>query len=212
MVHFGVEGNAPGMKSSLEVGEDYLGDRNYTDNDARVRSLIRWHVARTGTTGFLTGLGGLIVLPATLPAGLGASWIFQARMVGAIAHIRGYGLDDDRVRTLPLASMAGDATVKEALKEMGGQAAIRGAKAAAMRIPGKVLIDINKQVGFRLLTKSGSKAVVNITKLVPIAGGVVGGVVDGAATRAVGGVAQRAFPQRTPHQQESPDSTTALSV
>lgn len=197
IMDLGIEGKAPGMKTSLEVAEDYARDTHFDDHDARVRSLIRWHVAQTGTTGFVTGLGGLATLPVTLPAGVGAAWILQARMVGSIAHLRGYDLKDERVRTLALAAIVGDATVTETVKRLGGEFATRGGKAAVSRVPGKVLIEINKKIGFRLLTKGGSKGVLNLSKAVPILGGVVGGTVDSAATRTVGEVAKRAFPATT---------------
>ncbi|MFN5980296.1 MAG: hypothetical protein ACK45W_13510, partial [Pseudanabaena sp.] len=47
------------------------------------------------------------------------------------------------------------------------------------RIPGRVLIEINKKIGFRLITKAGEKGVVNVMKMLPLVGGVVGGTFDG---------------------------------
>jgi hypothetical protein len=38
--------------------------------------------------------------------------------------------------------------------------------------------------------------VINISKAIPLVGGVVGGTVDGAATGVVGKVAKRTFPPR----------------
>jgi len=195
LMSLGIKGRAPGMKSSMELAEDFLGDPRFSHNEERIKSLVRWQVARTATTGFATGLGGLATLPVTLPAGVGAAWIVQARMVGSIAHICGYDLADERVQTLALAAIAGDATVNRTLKLIGGDLATRTGKAAVGRISGKSLIEVNKKVGFRLLTKSGTTGVINLGKAVPLLGGVVGSTVDGASTRAVGEIARRAFPQ-----------------
>jgi hypothetical protein len=115
---------------------------------------------------------------------------------GAIAHIRGYDLDDDRVRTLAVAALAGDATVKEAVRRIGTDLGTRAGKQAVSRISGRALIEINKKVGFRLLTKAGTTGVINISKAIPLVGVVVGGTVDGAATGVVGKVAKRTFPPR----------------
>lgn len=52
-------------------------------------------------------------------------------------------------------------------------------------IPGKVLTSINQKVGFRLITKFGETGVVNMVKLVPLAGGVVGGLFDIGSTKIV---------------------------
>lgn len=195
IVDLGVEGGAPGMKSSKELADDYLSDHRYSSNDARIDSLIRWQIAYCGSTGFTTGLGGLITLPVSLPAGLAAAYIVQARMVGSIAHIRGYDLEDERVRTLVLAALAGDAVVTQTVKAFGSQFAVKTGTAMANKIPGKIFIEINKKIGYRLITKSGSKGLINVTKIVPVLGGVVGGSVDAMATRTVGGVAKRAFPE-----------------
>lgn len=192
----GLDGGVPGMKSSIELAGDYVGDSSYRDHEGRIKSLIRWETSKTASSGFVTGLGGLVTLPATLPAGLGAAWIVQVRMVGAIAYLRGWDLEDERVRTLCLAALVGDSTVNAVSKEFGGQVAVKGGKAALGRVPGKVFIEINKKVGFRLITKGGQKGVINLGKVVPVLGGVVGGAVDASATRTVGAVATRAFHAR----------------
>ena len=44
------------------------------------------------------------------------------------------------------------------------------------------LTSINQRVGFRLLTKMGTKGAVNFVKLVPIAGGVIGSAIDIGST------------------------------
>lgn len=195
IIDLGVEGRAPGMRSSKELADDFLSDHRFDSDDDRIDSLIRWQVARCGGTGFTTGLGGLITLPVALPAGLAAAYIIQARMVGSIAHIRGYDLQDERVRTLVLATLAGDALVTQTMKGFGGQFAVKTGTAMTNKIPGKIFIEINKKIGYRLITKSGSKGLINLTKIVPVLGGVVGGSVDAMATRTVGGVAKRAFPE-----------------
>jgi hypothetical protein len=198
LTDLGIDGKAPRLKPSIIVAGDYLADTRFAHDEDRIRSLIRWHVAAATTTGFTTGLGGLVTLPVTLPVGLGAAWLLQARMIGSIAHIRGYDIADERVRTLVIAAIAGDATVSQVTKRIGSDLATRAGKAAVHRVPGKVLVEINKKVGFRLLTKGGTKGVVNLGKAVPVLGGVVGGAVDGTSTRAVGAVARRAFPSVQP--------------
>ena len=58
---------------------------------------------------------------------------------------------------------------------------------------GTPFIEINKKVGFRLLTKFGEKGVINLGKLVPIAGGIIGGSVDSISTWGVGVAARKTF-------------------
>jgi hypothetical protein len=187
----GFTGPGP-LKSSLSLAQEYEADRKYTSYDTRVRALVNWETSKNFTTGFATGLGGLLTLPATLPAGLGASWLIQARMVGAVAALGGHDIEDDRTRTLALISIAGDAG-KEIVKHAGIDLTQRAGKAALQRVPGHVLIDINKRVGFRLLTKGGTTGVFNLARGVPFLGGVVAGSIDAVMLRTVGRAAQRIF-------------------
>lgn len=56
-----------------------------------------------------------------------------------------------------------------------------------------MLAEINNKVGFRLLAKEGEQAAVVLARLVPVAGGVIGGAVDLVACQAVGSLAKAAF-------------------
>jgi hypothetical protein len=55
------------------------------------------------------------------------------------------------------------------------------------------LVKINQAVGFRLVTKAGTTGLINLTKVVSIIGGLVGGAVDAMATRAIGAAAKQVF-------------------
>ena len=113
-------------------------------------------------------------------------------MVAAIAEIHGHDSKDDQVQTAILLCMLGTAmedVVKQAGVTLGGKAAIEGLK----KVPGRVLVEINKRIGFRLVTKVGEKGVVNLAKLVPLVGGAVGGTFDGTTCYVVGQAADRAF-------------------
>ena len=59
------------------------------------------------------------------------------------------------------------------------------------RIPGKVLIEINKKIGFRLVTKAGEEGVVNLVKMMPLVSGFVGGSFDGLLVNSCGKIARR---------------------
>jgi hypothetical protein len=187
----GVDGLGP-MSSSTELADEYKGDSSYANLEERVDACIRWEAAKNFGTGFVTGLGGLITLPVTIPASMYAAWFVQARLAGAVANLYGYSTQEERVRTFILLSLIGDAG-REVLKQAGVQLGNKVAMKAVQAIPGRVLIEINKKVGFRLITKAGEKGIVNIAKAIPIAGGLVGGSIDGAACMGVGKTAKSIF-------------------
>lgn len=187
----GFEGLGP-LCGATELADEYLRDPRYANHEARIDSLIHWETGKLFTTGFLSGLGGMLTLPVALPAGLGVSWAVQARLVGAIARIHGHDVEEDRVRTLTLLAIVGDLgkeVVKKAGVEVGHQLGLRALEA----VPAHALGSINRAVGFRLVSKASRKGIVNLSKGVPLAGGLVGGAVDALACRAVGATARRLF-------------------
>jgi len=88
----------------------------------------------------------------------------------------------------------GSIQATEALSQAGVQVGTKSAVSAIRQVPGWVLIQINKTVGFRLVTRAGTKGIVNLTKLAPVVGGVIGGGVNFTSTRAVGAWARKTFP------------------
>jgi hypothetical protein len=182
----------PPMSGARALARQYERDRSYANDDARVDALIRWEASKNFTSGFLTSLGGALTLPVTVPASLGASWLLQARLSGAIAVLYGHGLEEDRVRTLILLSLVGD-SAKEIVKDVGIVIGKRVTLAAIERLPAKALGELNKTVGLRLLTQAGEKRVVSLSKAVPLLGGIVGGSFDAAVCVAVGKTGKRIF-------------------
>ncbi len=182
------------LSSAEDLALEYLNDSNYEDNDKRVDSLINWETSKNFSTGFVTGLGGFATLPVAIPASLGASWVLQARMAAAIAKIYGHDLNEERVKTLILCVIIGQ-DIKEVCKQAGIKIGTKLTYVAIRKLPGEVLKRINQAVGFRLLTKAGEKGIINLTKLVPVVGGVVGGTFDAVTCRITAKAAREAFRQ-----------------
>lgn len=181
---------APGLDSAEELARDYLaGSGTLTE---RIDSLIRWQNTKAGTSGFLTGLGGIITMPVTVPANIASVMYVQIRMIAAIAIMCGQDVRSDQVKTLVYACLAGEAA-KDILKDAGIVIGTKVATNLIKNISGKTIAAINKKVGFRLLTKFGEKGVINLVKVVPVLGGVIGGTVDAVATNVVGNIARNTF-------------------
>lgn len=180
------------LASAESLAASYRTSQTETDVDSAIDGLIRWETGKSFTVGFVAGLGGVLSLPIAIPADMAASWIIQARLVAAIALLRGYRLDDERVRTMILASLVADA-VKEVLAEVGIKVGEKVAMRLVQEVPRAALIAVNKAVGFRLLTKFGEKGLIQLSKLVPVAGGLVGGGFDAGACYATGHAAKSLF-------------------
>lgn len=179
-----------GLDSAQELADDYLqGKGTLTE---RVNSLIRWQNTKAGTSGFVAGLGGLLLMPVTLPANITSVLYVQVRMIAAIAIMAGHDVADDRVKAMVYACLAGNAA-KDILKDAGIVIGTKMATNAIKGVSAKTLTVINQKVGFRLLTKFGETGVVNLGKMVPVLGGIVGMTFDSIATNVVGNVARDTF-------------------
>lgn len=180
----------PGIDSAEALAASYA--KRGGSQLEQTTALIRWQVAKAGTSGFVTGLGGGLLLPVAVPTNLASVSFVQLRMIAAVATIGGHNARDDQVRTLAYACLCGTRAL-DVVKKMGVTIAGKVGQRAVQRISAESLRRINQQVGFRLLTKFGEHGVVNMGKAIPILGGVVGGAFDTATTRSVGRVAQRMF-------------------
>lgn len=180
----------PGLDSAEEMAEDYLqGEGSLTD---KAGSLVRWQTTKAGLSGFVNGIGGAPLMPLTLSANITSVMYVQTRMVAAIAHMAGHDIRDDRVRTLVYACLCGNGA-KDVVKEAGIKTGMKLGEQAIKAIPYPLIVKINQAVGFRLLTKFGTTGVINLSKLVPVFGGVMGAALDSSATRTVGWVAVDTF-------------------
>jgi hypothetical protein len=186
----GAVNGIPGVDGLEGLAQSYS-TRDWCTDDA-IDRLINWQVAKAGAAGFITGVGGMLTLPVAIPANLAGVLYIQIRMIGAIAHLRGYDVRSDQVRTLVVACLAGSAAF-DILKDVGIKFGSQLTRQMILRISGDVLKRINQAVGFRLVTKAGSRGVVNLVKGVLLVGGVVGGTLDATATRVIGRTAKQVF-------------------
>jgi hypothetical protein len=180
----------PGIRTAQDLAQEYSGKKGNLVDDAK--SLVRWQIAKAGTSGFVTGVGGLATMPVTMPANIASVSYVQLRMIAAIAHLGGHDIHDDQVQTLAYTCLTGNAA-KDILKGTGIVIGTKLTTSAIQKIPGRVLIEVNKKVGFRLITKFGEKGAVNLGKMVPFVGGVIGGTLDSAATKVIGKTAIALF-------------------
>ena len=149
----------------------------------------KYQIAKCTTSGFLTSFGGVLLLPVTIPANIGSVLYVQMRMIACLAYMGGYDINSDQVQTLVYACLAG-ISVDQVVKKVAIECGEKFGKALVNKIPGKALVAINKKVGFRLFTKWGEKGLINIGKLIPVLGGVIGGGLDFVETKII---AKRAY-------------------
>ena len=87
------------------LASDYL--QKSRDVDTAAKQFINYQIAKCTTSGFVTGLGGLITLPVAIPANVGSVMYVQMRMIACLAYMGGYDINSDQVQTLVYACLAG---------------------------------------------------------------------------------------------------------
>ena len=139
--------------------------------------MVQQHVALAGAQGFVTNIGGLVTSIVSLPANLAGVAVLQARMIAAIAHLRGYDVNDPRVRTAIAMCLVGDN-----LENILGDDLPSSPMVVATAPVYDAVLDtkISDRVAGDLLTRvTGKRLVVAMTKRVPVLGGGVGAAFDG---------------------------------
>ena len=106
----------PGIDSAYDLANEYgKGDGKIED---KVNSLIRWQNLKSGTSGFVSGIGGFITLPVAIPANISSVLFVKIRMIAAIAIMGEYDVKSDKIQTLVYTCLLGNAA-KEIFKQAG---------------------------------------------------------------------------------------------
>ncbi|HWJ66890.1 MAG TPA: EcsC family protein [Nocardioides sp.] len=159
--------------------------------DKAVREVIQNHVAYAGAEGLVTNLGGLVTAAIVAPANIAGLALIQCRMVAGIAHLRGYDLDDPRVRNAILVTILGEETVKKMVKKHQLPAPPMAIATAPEHDP-NLDQSVSSVLAAELIGRViGKRIATTVGKRVPVVGGAVGMVADGWSTYRVGRYADR---------------------
>lgn len=173
-----------------DMANDYL--IKYDSTEDACKAMLKNQITKCTTSGVVTGFGGVITMPLTLPANVGNVMYVQMRMIACTAYMAGFDLNSDQTQTFVYACLAGVA-VNGLLKKAGISFGVKLATGVIKKIPGKVLTKINQKVGFRFITKFGTKGVVNLGRMIPGVGAIVGGGLDFVETKVIADRAYRWF-------------------
>lgn len=173
----------PKVSDSVEKMANYYLDKYPTKQQA-CQAMLKNQIIKCTTSGFLTGFGGIITMPVTLPANVGSVLYVQMRMIACVAYINDYELESDQTQTFVYACLAG-ISVNEIIKQASIKFGIKLTQGLIKKIPAKVLTKINQKVGFRFITKFGTKGIINLGKMVPGVGALIGGGLDLVETKII---------------------------
>jgi hypothetical protein len=161
------------------------------DVEAAIHEVIENHVRYAAAQGFVTNLGGVVTMAITIPTNVTGLAVIQCRMIAGIAHLRGYDLDDPRVRNAILTTMLGDDVVNALVRKRKLPAPPMALATAPIHDPDLDKV-ISAEVAAELVTKvAGKRLATTVGRRIPIAGGFIGLGADAYATWRVGRYADR---------------------
>ena len=189
--------NGVGPLPAAAAAADKQLAEQHGDVDLAVHEVIENHVRIAGAQGFVTNVGGLVTAAVMIPANIAGIALIQCREVAGIAHLRGYDLQDKRVRNAILACVLGEDSVKSLIRKKKLPSTPMGMATAPTHDPHLDQVIAN-EVTSELLTKvAGKRVATTVARRVPVVGGLVGAGTDAYTTWQIGRYADRELLPRT---------------
>ncbi len=189
-----IDGIGP-LRSAAATADSKLVDHN-GDVELALRGLVRLHTGLAGVQGFVTNLGGFAAMAVAIPANVVGVTLVQCHLVAGIAHLRGYDLEDPRVRNAILACMLGEDTVRDLVKHKRLPSSPMALATSPVHDP-ELDATLSREVTSELVARTaGRRAVTLIGRRVPLLGGAVGGSSDAYATWQIGSYAADELKER----------------
>ena len=175
-----------GPLDSAAVAADKQLDEQKGDVDKAVHEVVENNVRLAGGQGFVTNIGGLVTMAVTVPANITGLALIQCRMVAGIAHLRGYDLDDPRVRTAILACLLGEERMLALIKKKKMPGTPMALATAPVHDPQLAQVMANEVAAELISRVAGKKLARTVVRRVPLVGGLVGMSADGYSTWQIG--------------------------
>ena len=197
----------PGLGTPQDLAEQARSEGG--TQDEQIDRLVRRHLALSASAGFLSGLGGWLVLPIVLPANLATVATVQLHMAASVAALAGHDPRLGGTRERVLSCLIGNGQLdpardaeQETLDRFGLKLAERG-----------INLVVSATVG---AAKWGAKAVASkqvkrkLLRGIPLVGGFIGAASDGYVTSKVAQAARDEFVGGIPEPEFSPSSGDGL--
>ena len=184
------------LPGAAAAADKYL-EENGGDAEQAIHDVIESHVRYAGLQGFATNLGGLVTMAVTVPANISGLALIQCHLVAGIAHLRGYDLDDRRVRNGILVCLLGEETMLALIKQKKLPGTPMAIATAPVHDPHLDSV-VSAEVASELLQKvAGKRLATMVGRRTPVVGGLVGAGTDGYATWKIGRYVDRELLPRT---------------
>ena len=174
-----------------ELARDYL--EKYDSVAEAAEAFMQNQIKKCTVSGFVTGLGGLLTIPVTVPANIASVLYVQMRMIACLAYMGGYDVRSREVKTMMYACLAG-VSLNLIIKELGKKLGSERVDKLLDKIPESSLPSISQKIYSQLAIKTGAKVGSGtLGKAIPFIGGIVNGALDYVETKALADRAHEMF-------------------
>ena len=191
LLAIGIDGQWP-LASAVELA-DAARTSSLTTEEAVAR-VARTTIIRGAAGGFITGVGGFSAMPVALPVNVVEFYVQAARMVSAIATLRGHDVGDFQVRRAVLQTLIRTQSESELVKAVSAKRGSALTRPLSRLLPSGARLVVNKGIGFGLLRAMAERFFGRFGRGVPFIGGIVVATRDGWMMRRIAEQAMIEFP------------------
>lgn len=163
------------------------------DADRAAARVLKESVAAAESHDFARAVGKMVDINEPVSTEVAGIAVINARMVGAIAELRGWDTDDPHVQSIALMLVSGTSApvVARAVTTVLGSKMTTN---TVLRMSTGVLKELNKRLGIMLLAQYGTQKVAgDLAKQIPFVGPMAATAVDSSLTKSVGDSAMKVF-------------------
>jgi uncharacterized protein (DUF697 family) len=163
------------------------------EEEAAITRVLKESIGAAESRDFARAVGKMADTGSQIPTEVAGIAVINARMVGAIAELRGWDTDDPHVQSIVLMLVSGTSApvVARAVTTLLGSKMTTN---TVLRMSTGVLKELNKRLGVMLLAQYGSQKVAGeLAKQIPFVGPLASTAVDSSLTKSVGDAAVKVF-------------------
>ncbi len=195
LLSIGIDGRGP-MTSAADLAHAARA-RSATTEEAVARVTLD-AVVTTANGGLLTGVEGFAPTAVTLPLNVAEFYVQAARMVSAIATLRGHDVDDYEVRRAVLQTLVRTQTDSVLVKAISSSRGGALTERVLNVLPAGALLAVNKGIGYHLLRAMSERMLRRFGLVAPLVSGVLVAATDGWMMRRIAEQARVDFPLKGP--------------
>ena len=161
-----------------------------------IEAATQSHLLIAAAQGVVTNIGGLLSAIVGTPVNLTAVIVVQIRLVACVAHLRGYDIDDPRLRTAIAMCLLGESELRRQVQSGRLPSSPLAVATSPVMDPGLRVSVTDSVLNHSLTDAAGKGLITTLGRKTPVIGGGVGGIADWYGTRSVARCARGQFIDR----------------